>query len=91
MDRLQKGEDNDLLEPYVSDIKDSKFYAWTNMATFLVMLQAELGTTGNPYQAQFEKMLGKFNAIALRSKNATSIDLIFYLKENKSGLKQLFE
>lgn len=91
MDRMQKGEEDDLLDPYVSDIKDSKFYAWSNMSTFLMMLQAELGTTGNPYQAQFEKVLGKFDAVALRSKNATSIDLIFYLKEKKSGLKQLFE
>ena len=41
--------------------------------------------------AKVEAFLGKIEAVALRSSNATSMELILYLKDKKSGLKQFFE
>lgn len=91
MGELQKGFDSDLLIPYKEDIKRSKFYIWTNLNAVNEMLQS-VGISGNDSEIQqVERFFGKFNAVALRSVNATSIDLIFYLKDKESGLKQLFE
>ena len=86
---LQKGMKHDLLEPYKDDIKDSKFYVWTNMGAMNSLLGSMSGN--NDDLAKVEASLGKIEAIALRSSNATSMELILYLKDKKSGLKQFFE
>lgn len=91
MDELQKGLDHDLLVPYREDIKESKFYIWANLRSLNSALQSFGVSDDDPEMQQVEKFFGKFNAVALRSTNATSIDLIFYMKDKERGLKQLFE
>lgn len=91
MDELQKGLDHDLLMPYKADIKRSKFYIWANLSSLKDVFLALEGDGSDSGMQQAEKILGKFDAVALRSTNATSIDLIFYMKDKERGLKQLFE
>lgn len=78
---LQKGMKHDLLEPYKDDIKDSKFYVWTNMGAMNSLLGSMSGN--NDDLAKVEAFLGKIEAVALRSSNATSMELILYLKDKK--------
>lgn len=91
MDNLQNGAHNDLLQPYKKDIQNSKFYVWTNVTAYAKALRM-FGMS-----KMYENMLGelsfmdKIDAMALRSVKATSMDLIFYLKDKNSGLKQMFE
>lgn len=92
MDRLQQGKKQNLLEPYEKDIKNSKFYLWANMGGLMGYYHLlDLSNGDNPALNRMFQALGKINAVALRSSNATSMDLIFYMKDKKSGLKQLFE
>lgn len=92
MDRLQQGRKQNLLEPYEKDIKNSKFYLWANTGGLMGYYHLlGLSEKENPALGKMIQVLGKINAVALRSSNATSMDLIFYMKDKKSGLKQLFE
>lgn len=91
MNGLQKGMDSDLLKPYEDDIRESKFYVWGNLGAVNGVIRSMGLSEQNPQVQQVERFFGKFKAVALRSTKATSMDLIFYLKNKESGLKQLFE
>lgn len=91
MNELQKGLDGDLLKPYEEDIRKSKFYVWGNLAAMDGVIRSLGLPEQSPQVQQAERFFGKFNAVALRSTKATSMDLIFYLKGKENGLKQLFE
>lgn len=90
MDRLQQGKKQNILAPYEKDIESSKFYVWANMGG-MVNYYHLLGGPENEAVNQVIQALGKIEAVALRSSNVTTMDLIFYMKDKKSGLKQLFE
>lgn len=93
MDRLQQNKKQDLLEPYEKDIENSKFYLWANTGAVMGYYHL-LGLSDDdddPTLNRVFQVLSRINAVALRSSNATSMDLIFYMKDKKSGLKQLFE
>lgn len=92
MERLQQGKKQNVLEPYEKDIKNSKFYLWANVGGLMGYYHL-LGSSEDedPAWDQILQKLSKINAVALRSSNVTSMDLIFYMKDKKSGLKQLFE
>lgn len=90
MKDMQDGTESDLLKPYRKDIESSKFYMWTNLSTLMMFTQS-MGVSNNPEVQKIENFLSKFSAVALRSTNATSMDLIIYMKDKNGGLKQLFE
>lgn len=92
MERLQQGKKRNVLESYEKDIENSKFYVWANMGG-LAGYYHLLGLTddSDPEIAKFFQIMSKIKAVALRSSEVTSMDLIFYMQDKKSGLKQLFE
>lgn len=87
MSRRMEGLDEALLAPYKKDILGSKFYVWTHVGALGDLYRALEGEDLGPAERYFNKI----EAIALRSTNATTMDLILYMKSKDNGLKQLFE